>query len=87
MAAFERRFFTALADATDNRFYMLETSWWFRMVEDRPHRPTAFTDAQRAELYREIARRLAEGKDAAGYYLERLSPILDMLGSFALPAR
>ncbi len=87
MAAFERRFFTALADATDNRFYMLETSWWFRMVEDRPHRPAAFTDAQRAELYREIARRLAEGKDAAGYYLERLSPILDMLGSFALPAR
>ncbi len=87
MAAFEKRFFTALAEATDNRFYILETSWWFRMVEGRFQRPAAFSDEQRADFYREIARRLAEGKDAAAFYLERLSPILDTLGSLALLAR
>lgn len=86
MQGFEKRFFTALAEATDNRFYMLETSWWFRMVEGRRSRPAAFTDEQRADFYREIARRLALGKDAAGFYLETLSPVLDMLGSWALLA-
>lgn len=84
---FERRFFGALAEATDNRFYMLETSWWFRLAEGRNKRPAAFSDAQRAAFYREIAKRLVEGKDArsaADYYLDSLGPILDMLGSWAL---
>jgi DNA-binding FadR family transcriptional regulator len=86
---FERRFFGALAEATDNRFYMLETSWWFRMMEGRGKRPAAFTAEQRGAFYREIAKRLVEGKDArsaADYYLDSLSPILDMLGSWALLA-
>lgn len=86
--AFERRFFGALAEATDNRFYMLETSWWFRMMEGGK-RPAAFTAEQRGAFYREIARRLVEGRDArsaADFYLESLSPILDMLGSWALLA-
>lgn len=86
---FERRFFGALAESTDNRFYMLETSWWFRMVESRKQRPAAFSAEQRAAFYREIARRLVDGKEArsaADYYLDSLSPILDMLGSWALLA-
>src|SRR5688572_29785708 len=29
MMPFEKRFFSALAEATDNRFYLLETSWWY----------------------------------------------------------
>lgn len=86
--AFERRFFGALAEATDNRFYMLETSWWFRMVErSGQKRRAAFGAEQRAGFYREIARRLVEGKEArsaADYYLDSLSPILDVLGSWAL---
>lgn len=84
MMAFEKRFFQALADATDNRFYQLETSWWFRMVEGRGPRPAVFTDEQRQSFYREIARRLVEDKDAARHYLETLSPILDMIGSLTL---
>jgi DNA-binding FadR family transcriptional regulator len=88
--AFERRFFGALAEATDNRFYMLETSWWFRMVEGaKTKRRAAFDAEKRAGFYREIGRRLVEGKDArsaADYYLDSLSPILDMLGSWALLA-
>ena len=78
----------ALAEATDNRFYMLETSWWFRMVErSGQKRRAAFGAEQRAGFYREIARRLVGGKEArsaADYYLDSLSPILDVLGSWAL---
>ncbi|MBX3204140.1 MAG: FadR family transcriptional regulator [Labilithrix sp.] len=84
MLAFEKRFFQALGEATDNRFYQLETSWWFHMVEGRGERPAVFTDEQRQAFYREIARRLVEDKDAARFYLDTLSPILDMVGSFSL---
>lgn len=82
MIAFEKRFFTAVAEATDNRFYMLETSWWFKLTEGRPARPPVFSDQQRQAFYREIARRLVEDRDAARYYLDALSPLLDMLGTF-----
>ena len=84
MIAFEKRFFTALAEATDNRFYMLETSWWYKLAEGRPGRPPVFSDEQRQSFYREIARRLVEDRDAARFYLDSLSPLLDMLGTFAL---
>lgn len=87
MSAFEKRFFTALAEATDNRFYMLETSWWFKMAEGRPARPPFFSDEQRQTFYRELARRLVEDRDAARFYLDTLSPVLDMLGSLALIGR
>jgi len=87
MSAFEKRFFTALAEATDNRFYMLETSWWFKMVEGRPSRPPFLSDEQRQAFYRELARRLVEDRDAARFYLDTLSPVLDMLGSLALIGR
>ncbi|MBX3189074.1 MAG: FadR family transcriptional regulator [Labilithrix sp.] len=84
MMAFEKRFFSALAEATDNRFYMMESSWWFKMIEGRPARPPIFTDDQRVAFYREIARRLVEDRDAARFYLDSLSPLLEMMGSFAL---
>lgn len=84
MTTFEKRFFTMLAEATDNRFYMLETSWWFKLAEGRPARPPVFSDEQRQAFYREIARRLVEDRDAARFYLDSLSPLLDMLGTFAL---
>ena len=84
MVAFEKRFFTALAEATDNRFYMLETSWWFKLTDGHPERPPAFTDVQRQEFYRQLARRLVEDRDAARFYLDSLSPLLDMLGTFVL---
>ena len=44
MMAFEKGFFTAVADATDNRFYILETSWWFKLTEGRGSRPPVFSD-------------------------------------------
>ncbi len=84
MVAFEKRFFTALAEATDNRFYTLETSWWFKLTEGRPERPPVFSDRQRQEFYREIARRLIDDREAARFYLDSLSPLLDMLGTFVL---
>ncbi len=84
MMAFEKRFFTVLAEATDNRFYMLETSWWFKLAEGRGARQPVFSDEQRQQFYREIARRLVEDRDAARFYLDSLSPLLDMLGAFAL---
>ncbi len=84
MMAFERRFFVALAEATDNRFFVLETSWWFKLTEDRPGRPPAFSDDQRTAFYRELARRLVEDRDAAKFYLDTVSPFLDLLGNLAL---
>jgi GntR family transcriptional repressor for pyruvate dehydrogenase complex len=87
MITFERRFFGALAEATDNRFYVLETSWWFKLTADRPGRPAAFSDEQRASFYRELARRLLEDRDAARFYLDAVSPVLDMLGSLAVLGR
>jgi GntR family transcriptional regulator, transcriptional repressor for pyruvate dehydrogenase complex len=86
MMPFEKRFFSALAEATDNRFYLLETSWWYALIEGRGERPAFWNDEQRAEFYREIARRLVENKDAARYYLDNVTPILDMIGSFTLMA-
>lgn len=83
MMTFEKRFFSALAEATDNRFYVLETSWWYRMTEQRHARPPLLSDAQRGDFYREICRRLVERRDAARYYLDTLSPLLDMLGGLA----
>lgn len=87
MVAFEKRFFTAIAEATDNRFYVLETSWWFKLTEDKPSRPAALTDEQRAGFYRELARRLVEDREAAKFYLDTVSPVLDMLGAFAVLGR
>lgn len=84
MMAFEKRFFTALAEATDNRFYTLETSWWFKLTEGRPARPPVFSDEQRQGFYREIARRLTDDRDAARFYLDSLSPLLDMLGAIVV---
>jgi DNA-binding FadR family transcriptional regulator len=84
MMTFEKRFFTMLAEATDNRFYILETGWWFKLAEGRPARPPVFSDEQRQAFYREIARRLLEDRDAARFYLDSLSPLLDMLGTFAV---
>jgi GntR family transcriptional regulator, transcriptional repressor for pyruvate dehydrogenase complex len=84
MVSFEKRFFTALAEATDNRFYMLETSWWWKLTEGRPSRPPVFSDEQRQDFYRQIATRLANDREAARFYLDALSPLLDMLGAFVL---
>jgi len=84
MVLFEKRFFTALAEATDNRFYTMETSWWFKLTEGRPSRPPVFSDEQRQEFYRQIASRLVDDREAARFYLDALSPLLDMLGSFVL---
>jgi GntR family transcriptional regulator, transcriptional repressor for pyruvate dehydrogenase complex len=87
MMDFEKTFFMRLAEATDNRFYILETGWWFKMMEGRPARPAVFSDDQRQNFYREIARRLVEDRDAARFYLDTLSPILDMIGAFTLMGR
>ncbi len=87
MQAFEKTFFTRLAEATDNRFYILETGWWFKMTEGREGRPPLFSDEQRQTFYREIARRLVEDRDAARFYLDTLSPVLDMIGAMTLMGR
>ncbi len=84
MVPFEKRFFLALAEATDNRFYVLETNWWFKLTEGRPSRPPVFSDEQRQDFYRQLASRLVDDREAARFYLDALSPLLDMLGSFVL---
>lgn len=82
--AFDKRFFEALAEATDNRSYVLETGWWFRIVHGRDMPSLLLASEQRVEFYHELARRLADDKDAARYYLETLAPMLDTMGALSL---
>jgi DNA-binding FadR family transcriptional regulator len=86
MLEFEKRFFGALAEATDNRIFRFETMWWFRMVGERPdqHHAPFMTAQTRAMYYKELSRRLAEDDKPARFYLDTIEPILDSLGQLAL---
>ena len=84
MVSFEKRFFAALAEATDNRFYILRRAGGSSSRRCAPPGPRAFSDEQRQEFYRQIGARLVDDREAARFYLDALSPHLDMLGSFVL---
>jgi GntR family transcriptional repressor for pyruvate dehydrogenase complex len=86
MLDFERRFFGALAEATDNRILMFETGWWFRLVRERPqdHHAPFMTVATRAMFYKELSRRLVEDDKPARFFFDIIEPILDSLSSLAL---
>lgn len=78
LLAFEKRFWTAIAEAGKNRIYVFETSWWFRLLEENPraHHETFGPPAARAFFLRELTRRLVSGEDAAKFYLEIVTQVL-----------
>jgi DNA-binding FadR family transcriptional regulator len=78
-AAFEETFWRALAAAAQNRIFVMEVSWWYDMLTDRPV-PDVVANAAasvRIAFYVELVRRLVERDDPVGYYLAAQRAILD----------
>jgi DNA-binding FadR family transcriptional regulator len=78
LLAFEKRFWTAIAEAGKNRIYIFETSWWFRLLEENPraHHETYGPPAARGHFLRELTRRLVAGDDAPAFYLQIVTPVI-----------
>ena len=74
--AFEEQFWRDVARAGKNRIFEMEVAWWYRVVPRHP-RAEQFTQATleaRLAFYRELARRLARGDDAVGFYRRKAWP-------------
>lgn len=78
---FERAFWSLAARAGKNRILKMEVSWWYDKLPSAPHEPRTSSApmAQRIGFYRELARRLVENDSASTYYLQIVSPILELL--------
>ncbi len=83
--AFEREFWSLAARAGGNRILKMEVSWWYDKLASAPHEPRTSSApmAQRIAFYRELGRRLVAKDGASTYYLQIVSPILELL--FAEP--
>jgi GntR family transcriptional repressor for pyruvate dehydrogenase complex len=82
---FDELFWSALARGGQNRIYALEVAWWYRALARRPA-PPASPIGERVAFYREIARRLVAHKDAAGFYLRAIQPVLAALDGRTPPS-
>jgi DNA-binding FadR family transcriptional regulator len=71
LPAFEERFWTLVAEATDNHLYRREVAWWFRLVRETPSvtHPILAPPETRAAAFRGIVDRLVHRRGAAQYYL------------------
>jgi DNA-binding FadR family transcriptional regulator len=81
-ASFERDFWTAMAEATHNSFYIGQLAFWNAIVAEGGRDPadTAIPPGARVAFYREIVRRMsAGGLDATQFYLDTVRPLV--LGS------
>jgi DNA-binding FadR family transcriptional regulator len=72
LPAFEERLWKQLAAIGGNRLYVFETNWWFRVIAVQPgaFHPIVAPPHTRIHFFRELARRLVSGEDAAAFYLE-----------------
>ena len=86
-AAFEERFWRALARATHNRIFRIEVAWWYATLVDRPAPPAIAATPPRTRLlfHRELVRRLVAREHPVEYYQAAVRPILDAL--HARPAK
>ncbi len=78
IVAFEQRFWGALAEIGGNRFYRVETAWWYRLLEQQPRaqHPVMGPPEQRIAFYRELSKRLQARSGAARFYLDVVTPVL-----------
>jgi DNA-binding FadR family transcriptional regulator len=75
---FERQIWQGLADAADNRLYVNEVAWWFRVSEGRSADASSFLNpAARASFYKELFRRLLARDNAPRFYLDVMGPLLE----------
>lgn len=81
VAAFEERFWRALAAAAHNRVLRMEVGWWYDVLKSRPV-PASVASAPaavRLAFYRELVRRLVRRDRPVEFYLAGVRPILDAL--------
>jgi DNA-binding FadR family transcriptional regulator len=80
-AAFELKFWTAMAGATHNQFYIGQLAFWNHLIAQRGRESTdsSVPAVTRLLFYRELLRRLMDGLDAPQFYLDTLRPLV--LGS------
>jgi len=89
MPAFEERLWKKIAEIGGNRLYRFETNWWFRLLAGHPRsqHPILAPPHTRVAFFRELARRLCAGEDAARFYLELTSTLLTSVARQAPQAR
>ncbi len=81
IAALERAMWTLLAEATGNCILAAEVRYWYDTLTSRPQMPNPAPPSLRFHFYEELARRLATDKDALGYYIAELAPLMRALGT------
>jgi hypothetical protein len=81
LADFEERYWRALSRAGGNRIFVMEVSWWYDVLHDRPLPPEvkALSRRVRLDFYAELTRRLVERDHPMEYYLQVTNGILDRL--------
>lgn len=79
LQGFEERFWRAVARAGKNRLCIFEVNWWFKLLAEQPlaQHPVVAPPHIRVAVLRELARRLLAGEDAARFYLEMVTPMID----------
>jgi DNA-binding FadR family transcriptional regulator len=82
---FEEGFWRGLARAGGNRIFVMEVSWWYQVLDERPAPPevSALERRTRLAFYQELIRRLLERDSPVDYYLYVTQPILNRLFSRA----
>ncbi len=78
LPAVEEAFWRALASLGRNRVLRIETAWWYANMPQRNRAPAE--EAPVRAFYIELARRIALGDDAVGYYRLALAPALALAG-------
>lgn len=83
-AAFEERFWTAVARGGGNRILEAEVAFWYRVLPARPSMPELAPLPARRAFYVALARALTKGEGAVAFYVQALSPAVTAL--FGAPA-
>jgi DNA-binding FadR family transcriptional regulator len=78
---FEEEFWRALAKAGGNRIFVIEVSWWYDVLRERPlpQQVTSLPRKTRLAFYVELARRLQARERPVEFYMETIGPILDAM--------
>lgn len=78
---FEEQYWRALARAGGNRIFVMEVTFWYDVLRDRPlpARVSSLPRQTRLAFYLELTRRLAARERPVEFYLEVCGPILDGL--------
>jgi GntR family transcriptional regulator, transcriptional repressor for pyruvate dehydrogenase complex len=78
---FEEQFWRALAKAGGNRIFVIEVSWWYDVLAERPlpRQVTSLPRKTRLAFYIELTRRLQARERPVEFYMETVGPILDVM--------